>query len=93
MCHYYCTCLQVVLSHTPFKRLLPSLKGPVLVAGMGNVVEVAQHYGFKQLLTPLDVARADPSIAPFWKGRAGKLFCVWVTVVYSSTSVYPLRCC
>ena len=69
-------CLQVVLSHTPFKRLLSSLEGPVMVAGMGNVVEVAQQYGFKEVLTPLDVARAAPSIVPFWQDRAGKLFCV-----------------
>ena len=66
--------LQVVLSHTPFKSLLASSRGPVMVAGTGNVVEVARHYGFKQLLTPLDVARATPSIVPFWTGRAGKPF-------------------
>ena len=45
-----------------------------MVAGMGNVLEVARHYGFKQLLTPLDVAQAIPDIVPFWQGRAGKPF-------------------
>ena len=54
--------------------MVPSLTGPVMVAGTGSVAHVAQHYGFKQVLTPLDVARANPSIAPFWEDRTGKTF-------------------
>lgn len=77
-----CCYIQVVLSHTPFKHLLPSLEGPVMVAGMGNVAEVARHYGFNQILTPLDVAWAAPSIVPFWKGKAGKLwYCLCLPTV------------
>lgn len=41
--------LQVLLSHTPMRDLVPRLSDvPVLVAGRHNVTEVAYHYGFKK---------------------------------------------
>ena len=62
-----------MLSHTPFKSLVPELGNqPIMVAGVGQVPEVAHHYGFKHVLTPADVARAFPSAAPFWKDKSGK---------------------
>ena len=62
-----------MLSHTPFKSLVPKLGNQIImVAGVGQVPEVAHHYGFKHILTPADVARALPSAAPFWEDRSGK---------------------
>lgn len=63
----------MVLSHTPFKSLVPQFGSkPVMVSGVGSVPDVAQHYGFKNVITPCDVARAFPSAVPFWKDGAGK---------------------
>ena len=65
---------QVVLSHTPFRSLAKSLGSkPVLVAGVGNVAEVAREYGFKHVLTTKDIALAVPKAVPFWKGSPGRL--------------------
>ena len=61
-----------MLSHTPFKSLVPELENkPIMIAGVGQVPEVAHHYGFKHTLTTADVARALPSAAPFWKDKLG----------------------
>lgn len=44
---------QVVLAHTPFRRLAVAEKlryRPVVVAGVGDPAGVAAHYGFQQVL-------------------------------------------
>lgn len=88
--------LQVVLSHTPFKSLVSQVgAGPVMVAGIGSVTHVARHYGFKHILTPLDVARALPSALPFWKHRAGKPHSRFPRTLHehdSNRSLSILRC-
>lgn len=56
---------QVVLSHTPFKQLVPALQDkPVLVSGMGHVVHVARHYGFRRTITTKQIARMLPTSVP-----------------------------
>ena len=63
---------QVVLAHTPFRSLAASLGSkPVLVAGMGEVADVASAYGFRHVVTTHDLARALPSAVPFWKDTGG----------------------
>lgn len=60
--------LQVVLAHTPFRRLaqhMPLRDKPVLVAGVGSPAEVARHYGFRQVLTLPQLHAAQPHSAPF----------------------------
>ncbi|PSC67257.1 HAD-superfamily subfamily IIA hydrolase [Micractinium conductrix] len=57
---------QVVLSHTPMRQLTSQYaQQPVLVAGRGQVREVAFHYGFKQVVTPKQLVRAMPAAVPF----------------------------
>lgn len=59
---------QVVLAHTPFRRLAqhtPLRDKPVLVAGVGSPAEVARHYGFRQVLTLPQLHAAQPHSAPF----------------------------
>lgn len=44
---------QVVLAHTPFRRLAVADQlrdRPVVVAGVGDPAGVAAHYGFQQVL-------------------------------------------
>ena len=62
----------MVLSHTPFRALAAKLGNmPVLVAGAGEVPQVAAAYGFKHVVTTTDLARALPSAVPFWKSNPG----------------------
>ncbi len=59
---------QVVLAHTPFRRLAADTHlrdKPVLVAGVGQPAEVAAHYGFRQVLTLPQLHAAHPHSAPF----------------------------
>lgn len=57
---------QVVLSHTPFRQLVAQYGDePVLVAGRGQVREVARHYGFRRVITPQQLVRAMPAAVPF----------------------------
>ncbi|KAI8467209.1 MAG: HAD-superfamily hydrolase [Monoraphidium minutum] len=50
---------QVVLSHTPFRRLAPRLgQHPVLVCGRKDFVAVAASYGFSKVLTTKDLSEA-----------------------------------
>jgi ribonucleotide monophosphatase NagD (HAD superfamily) len=57
---------QVVLSHTPMRQLAARYaEEPVLVAGRGQVREVARHYGLRRVVTPEQLARAMPAVVPF----------------------------
>eukprot|EP00803_Ostreobium_quekettii_P010448 evm.model.scf_1116.2 EVM.evm.TU.scf_1116.2 scf_1116:15222-17869(-) len=61
------TSSQVVLSHTPMRKLAMQDLGcrPVLVCGRGNSEKVAKEYGFKVTITTEQLARALPSATPF----------------------------
>ncbi len=57
---------QVILSHSPFRSLVARhADGLVLVAGSGQVLDVAKTYGFKDAVHVSDVVRATPSAWPF----------------------------
>ncbi|RDW71261.1 hypothetical protein BP6252_07824 [Coleophoma cylindrospora] len=60
---------QFIQSHTPFLDLIPRLQEKnVLVLGgeqSNNIREVAEGYGFKNVITASDLAAANPSIFPF----------------------------
>ncbi|SCU92920.1 LAMI_0E12574g1_1 [Lachancea mirantina] len=56
--------LQIIQSHTPFKQLVPKYE-KVLAVGSATVREVAETYGFKNVVHPIDIMRYDRSIAPF----------------------------
>jgi len=58
---------QFVQSHSPFKNLVPSLKGKniLVLGGIGNKMrEVANSYGFKHVLTSSDIYKAEPTAYP-----------------------------
>ena len=62
------TTAQVVLAHTPFRRLAAegSLRDrPVLVAGAGRPAAVAREYGFRQVVTMEALHAALPHSVPF----------------------------
>lgn len=59
---------QVVLAHTPFRRLAVAGRlrdRPVVVAGVGDPAGVAAHYGFRQVVTMEQLHRALPHSVPF----------------------------
>lgn len=61
---------QVVLSHTPFKSFAAEYANkPIVAVGRGRVVDVAHHYGFKQVVTTRHLAEAMPFALPFWEER------------------------
>lgn len=57
---------QVVLSHTPYRELVPELgEVPVLIAGRGHVQDVARRYGFQRTITTRQLVRLHPDMVPF----------------------------
>lgn len=78
---------QVVLSHTPFRPLAPKYAHqPVLIVGRGHIVEVAKHYGFKNIITTSKLAKALPTAVPFWKESS-----VWSSGPSADRYYPPLR--
>ncbi|KAK9831207.1 hypothetical protein WJX74_007420 [Apatococcus lobatus] len=56
---------QVVLSHTPYRKLVKHLGDkPVLISGRGNFHHVAREYGFTQCVSTTQLARALPDALP-----------------------------
>ncbi|KAG0684162.1 hypothetical protein C6P40_001235 [Pichia californica] len=57
---------QLIQAHTPMKTLIPHHKR-VLVCGGPNddVREVAENYGFEDVIRPIDIIRANPTIWPY----------------------------
>lgn len=57
---------QLVQAHTPMKTLIPHHKR-VLVCGGPNddIREVALNYGFEDVIRPVDVIRANPTVWPY----------------------------
>ncbi|KAG9285352.1 hypothetical protein G9A89_010827 [Geosiphon pyriformis] len=61
---------QLVLSHSPMRSLVPKYENSmVLIVGGGgdSCREVAESYGFKKVVTPLDITTYSPSIWPHRK--------------------------
>jgi HAD superfamily hydrolase (TIGR01456 family) len=58
---------QIVQGHTPMKDLSNSYNNVLVVGGMGNTCRnVAKNYGFKNVYTPLDIMKWDPSVTPYY---------------------------
>ncbi|QPG74817.1 hypothetical protein FOA43_002153 [Brettanomyces nanus] len=56
---------QIIQSHTPLRTLIAKHHRVLVVGGPGDRSrEVAKHYGFKQVLRPIDIIRSNPSICP-----------------------------
>lgn len=55
---------QIIQSHTPFKTLVPKFS-KVLAVGSPQVRDVAEAYGFKKVVHPMDIVRYERNIAPF----------------------------
>ena len=54
---------QMVLCHTPFKRLVPDYKNKlIVVGGLHRPVEVAQLYGFEQVIDILEYSSVFPQL-------------------------------
>ncbi|KAI5966284.1 uncharacterized protein KGF55_000593 [Candida pseudojiufengensis] len=63
----YISPLQVVQSHTPMKSLIhdPNYSRVLVVGGdKDNARKVAESYGFKDVVLPIDIVRSDKSISP-----------------------------
>ncbi|KAF1352238.1 HAD-like domain-containing protein [Delphinella strobiligena] len=57
---------QFIQSHTPMRALADYYKTVLVVGGEGyKCREVAQEYGFKDIVVPNDIVAWDPTIAPY----------------------------
>lgn len=57
---------QIIQSHTPLRTLISKHHRVLVVGGPADKSrDVAKHYGFKEVLRPVDIIRANPSICPF----------------------------
>ena len=56
---------QVIMSHTPFKSLLPQYsQSNVLVIGGDSCMQVAKDYGFVNAVSSFDIHNANPNVYP-----------------------------
>lgn len=61
---------QVVLSHTPWKGLVPTYRNKrVLVIGCSDSIKVARAYGFENVVTPECFHKKNPDIYPVKPGE------------------------
>jgi len=57
---------QFIQSHTPMRALAEYYNTVLVVGGEGNRCrEVAEEYGFKEIIVPNDIVVWDPTIAPY----------------------------
>lgn len=56
--------LQIIQSHTPYKTLVTKHK-KVLCCGVNSVREVAEAYGFKNVVHPMDILAHNKDVSPF----------------------------
>lgn len=57
---------QLIQAHTPMKTLIPHHKRVLICGGpKDDVREVAENYGFEDVIRPVDVIRANPTIWPY----------------------------
>lgn len=58
---------QVIQGHTPMKDLVPVCENVLVVGGILNSCrDVARGYGFKNVYTPLDIMKWNPSVTPYY---------------------------
>lgn len=57
---------QLIQAHTPMKTLIPHHKRVLVCGGpKDDVREVAEQYGFEDVIRPVDIIRANPTIWPY----------------------------
>jgi len=57
---------QIIQSHTPLRTLIAKHHRVLVVGGPADKSRaVAKHYGFQEVLRPVDIIRANPSICPY----------------------------
>ncbi|OUT22008.1 TIGR01456 family HAD hydrolase [Pichia kudriavzevii] len=57
---------QLIQAHTPMKTLIPHHKRVLICGGpKDDVREVAESYGFEDVIRPVDIIRANPTIWPY----------------------------
>ncbi|ODQ48568.1 hypothetical protein PICMEDRAFT_70194 [Pichia membranifaciens NRRL Y-2026] len=57
---------QLIQAHTPMKTLIPHHKRVLICGGpKDDVREVAEGYGFEDVIRPVDLIRANPTIWPY----------------------------
>jgi len=56
---------QVVLSHTPLRKLVPELRQKrILVTGCSGIADVARSCGFENILSAAEIIKAHPKVWP-----------------------------
>lgn len=59
---------QIVQGHTPMKELSSCYENVLVVGGVGNTCRnVAKSYGFKNVYTPFDIMKWNPSVTPYYE--------------------------
>jgi len=59
---------QFICGHTPMREMAAKYKTVLVVGGEGEKCrQVAEGYGFKDVITPGDIIKADPATTPFRK--------------------------
>lgn len=59
---------QIIQGHTPMKELVDLYSTVLVIGGVGNACrDVAKEYGFKKVVTPLDILRWNPAVTPYHK--------------------------
>ncbi|AOA63039.1 hypothetical protein PP7435_CHR2-0441 [Komagataella phaffii CBS 7435] len=57
---------QVIQGHTPMRELVSVYNNVLVIGGVGDACrKVAEKYGFKNVFTPLDVMKWNPSVTPY----------------------------
>lgn len=57
---------QLIQAHTPMRTLIPHHKRVLVLGGpKDDTREVAESYGFEEVLRPVDLIRANPTIWPY----------------------------
>lgn len=57
---------QLIQAHTPMRTLIPHHKRVLICGGpKDDVREVAESYGFEDVIRPVDIIRANPTIWPY----------------------------
>ncbi|BFZ58163.1 hypothetical protein PYCC9005_005224 [Savitreella phatthalungensis] len=61
-----CSIAQFIQSHTPFRGMTDKYETVLVVGGEGHACrDVAESYGFKNVVIPGDIIAWDPSVVPF----------------------------
>jgi HAD superfamily hydrolase (TIGR01456 family) len=65
---------QFLQCHTPFKALVPQYRRVLVVGGDADRCRhVAKSYGFKEVVMPVDIVKAHPSVWPFHRFQKEEL--------------------